>query len=307
MNRPHLPPFHLIVGFEAAARLRSFKKAAEELALTPSAVSQRVRSLEERLGIRLFERVVRGIELTSDGTRYHEQVRRILCDLAEATQSLTSTRLNHFSLAMTSVVAQEMVIPNLGRIAARGPEITVDVLTRNSMKTFSPDDSDAGIRIGAGAWPGFEDRTIGSLASVPLCAPALVNRIRDWDDVFAHTLFCAKSRETETLASLIHPATGRCHARVVGFQTLAEAVRAAEAGLGVVGGIMPLMNNLVRQRRLAAAFEETRPMNERIVFIFRPDHPKRDELDGIYAWLADCYRGLPPLETPGGNYLRACS
>jgi len=298
MNRPHLPPFHLIVGFEAAARLRSFKKAAEELALTPSAVSQRVRSLEERLGVRLFERVVRGIELTPEGTRYHEQVRRILCDLAEATQRLTTAGSKRFSLAMTSVVAQEMVIPNLGRLAARGPGINVDVITRNSMKTFSPDDADAGIRIGAGSWPGFEDRAIGPLSSVPLCAPAIADRIRDWDDVLAQTLFCAKSREAETLAALTHPATGRCHSNVVGFQTLAEAIRAAEAGLGIVGGIMPLMNNLVRQGRLAAAVEDPRPMNERIVFISRPGHGKGAELDGIYAWLADCYRRLPPLDTP---------
>lgn len=295
MYPPRLPPFHLIVGFEAAARLRSFKKAAEELALTPSAVSQRVRSLEDRLEVKLFERVVRGIELTPDGARYHEQVRRILGDLAEATQRLKSTGTMRFSLAMTSVVAQEMVIPNLGHLGAHGRVTMVDVVTRNSMKTFSPEDADAGIRIGAGSWPGFEDREIGALAAIPLCAPALIERVRDWDDVFAQTLFCAKSRETETLASLVHPITGRRHPNVVGFQTLAEAIRAAEAGLGIVGGIMPLMNNLVRQGRLAATFDEMRPMNERLVLISRPDHPRSDELDDIYAWLADCYRRLPQL------------
>lgn len=301
MNRLRLPPFHLIIGFEAAARLRSFKKAAHELSLTPSAVSQRVRALEDRLGVRLFARVVRGIELTPDGATYHTQVRRILSDLADATQSLASAEENRFSLAMTSVVAQEMVIPNLHAFDGDPGRPTVEIVTRNSMKTFGPDDADAGIRIGAGTWKGFEHRTIGPLTTTPLCAPALAPKIRDWDDVFAHTLFCAKSREAETLASLRHPATGRCHGKVVGFQTLAEAIRAAESGLGVVGGLMPLMNNLVRQGRLAEAFGETRQTDERIAFIFRPDHPNPDGLDGIYSWLTDCYRRLPATSARGAE------
>lgn len=293
MNSRHLPPFHLIAGFEAAARLRSFKKAAAELSLTPSAVSQRVRALEERLGVRLFERVVRGIDLTPDGARYHAQIRKILSDLAEATRQLAAPTQMRLSLAMTSVVAQEMVIPNLGSLSAEGAQASVDVVTRNSMKTFAPDDADAGIHIGVGPWPGFEHRTIGSLSTVPLCAPSLSDEIRDWDDVFEHTLFCAKSREVETLASLRHPQTGRSHAKVVGFQTLAEAIRAAEAGLGLVAGLMPLMNNLVRQRRLVTALGDPQASDERITFLFRPDHPNGERLDGIYAWLKDCYARLP--------------
>ena len=301
MNRNHLPPLHLIVGFEAAARLGSFKLAANELSLTPSAVSQRIRNLETRLETKLFRRFVRGIELTPKGIEYERDVRRILSELSKATQQFATARGSAFTLALTSIVAQEMVIPNLGRFADHGSCGPVEIVTRNSMKTFGPDDADAGIRIGAGTWKGFEHRTIGPLTTTPLCAPALAPKIRDWDDVFAHTLFCAKSREAETLASLRHPATGRCHGKVVGFQTLAEAIRAAESGLGVVGGLMPLMNNLVRQGRLAEAFGETRQTEERIAFIFRPDHPNPDGLDGIYSWLTDCYRRLPATSALGAD------
>lgn len=87
-NRPRLPPLHDLSAFEAAARHLSFLKASEELHVTQSAVSHRIRSLEAFLGVALFIRVHRNIALTSHGERYLAEVREALTRLAQATARL---------------------------------------------------------------------------------------------------------------------------------------------------------------------------------------------------------------------------
>jgi LysR family glycine cleavage system transcriptional activator len=202
---------------------------------------------------------------------------------------------------MNSMTAHEMVIPNLGLFERRLAGGNIQVVMRNSMKTFQSHEADAGVRIGHGEWPGVELRRIGPLSTQLLCAPSLSGRVRDWDDFFEQTLFCARSRRTETVELLCHPASGRHHAKVVEFQTLAEATRAAEAGLGVVAGFFPLMGNLVRQNRLVMPFFNDRPSDESVYFIYRPDHPRRRDLDRVFDCLHECYRSLP---SPGHESVR---
>lgn len=301
MARTDIPPLHLIVGFEAAARLRSFKDAASELGVTPSAVSQRVARLEEHLGIRLFERIVRGVELTPAGRRYLDAIHIILDQLSAAGRTLTGPGQRRFSLAMNSIVAQEMVIPNLALVRDHGFTGEIEIVSCVSMKPFAPNDADAGIRIGIGPWPGFEQRAVGPLWTIPLCAPSLAAKVRDWDDFFAHTLYCAKTRSSEMLEAWRHPANGSCHPDVAAFQTLPEAIRATEAGLGVIAGLMPLMNGIVQQRRLQIAFPVERPLPESLLFIHRNRHADGPSIECVFRWLVECYgrlaqsgRGLAP-------------
>lgn len=296
MARADIPSLHLIVGFEAAARLRSFKDAASELGVTPSAVSQRVAKLEEHLGIPLFERIVRGVELTPAGQRYLDDIHIILDQLSAAGRTLTEPRLRRFSLAMNSIVAQEMVIPKLALAREHGFTGEIDIISRVSMKPFAANDADAGIRIGIGPWPGFEQRAIGPLWTVPLCAPSLAANVRDWDDFFAHTLYCAKTRSREMLEAWRHPSNGSYHPDVAAFQTLPEAIRATEAGLGVIAGLMPLMNNIVQQGRLQIAFPVERPLPESLLFIHRKRHPDRRSIEGVFRWLVECYEGVAQNE-----------
>jgi len=294
---------HLLNAFEAAARLKSFKDAAVELTVTPSAISQRIRKLETQLGFAVFDRLNREISLTPEGTAYLREIRGALAMIADVTERFIATKRPTVVLAMNSIVAHEMVIPQLARFKQRFPATEINIRTRSSMKTFGVDsDSEgihAGIRIGVGPWPGFDNQPIGPLTMVPLCSPTIVERIRDWDDFQRQTLFCARSRRAETLEAIRHPVSGRYHDNVVAFETQVEAVKAVETGQGVMCGMMPLMSNLVRQGRLAAPLGTTAcPSAERLFFLVREGKDRSDRLSWTFDWLADCYDRLSGLPEP---------
>ena len=304
MKRPDLPALHLLVAFESAARLASFKRAADEIAVTPSALSQRIVRLEQALGTPLFERGNRRITLTAAGTAYLHEVRQALAALASVARSTVRPAPTTVTLAMNGIVAHELVIPNLPRIRQWDPDVEVAVRSRISMKTYLSDEAsatgiDGGMRIGTGTWPQFEARLIGQLSAVPLCAPALLPRMRDWDELHRHTLFCARSRCAETLETFRHPATGAYPRHVVTFETLLEAARAVEAGMGVMCGVMPLMNGLVRRGRLAVALGPVHPTQESLWLLVPSGRPASVRMSHVGDWLVDSFERLQaPLLAP---------
>jgi LysR family glycine cleavage system transcriptional activator len=298
MKRPHFPALHLLVAFESAARLMSFKRAADEIGVTPSALSQRISRLEQSLDAHLFERGNREIALTPSGTAYLLEVRQALTALASVTRGAGRAALSTVTLAMNDIVAHELVIPNLPRFGEWAPEVEVNIRARISMKTYlatepGADGIDGGIRIGTGSWPGFTQRLIGPLTSVPLCAPALASRIRDWDDLHRQTLYCPRTRRAESLETLRHPENGRYPHSVVTFETLLEAMRAVEAGMGVMSGMMPLMNGYLLRGRLAVAVEPERPTPESLWLLTPSARPASACLARLGDWLVDSFARLP--------------
>lgn len=304
MERPQLPALHLLVAFESAARLMSFKRAAEEISVTPSALSQRIVRLEQMLETTLFERGNRRIRLTTAGTVYLYEVRQALAALASVSSRTMRRAPAMVTLAMNGIVAHELVIPNLPRLHRWSQDLEVSVRSRTSMKSFLAEDPstsgiDGGIRIGSGAWPRFEPRLIGRLTAAPLCAPALLPRLRDWDDLHRITLYCARSRRAETLETFRHPATGAYPRQVVTFETLLEAARAVEAGMGVMSGMMPLMNGLVRRGRLAVAVGPARPTPESLWLLVRADCHVPARMAAVADWLIDGFERLQaPVDAP---------
>jgi LysR family glycine cleavage system transcriptional activator len=297
MQHPHLPALHLLVAFEAAARLMSFKRAAEEISVTPSALSQRIVRLEQALDTPLFERGNRRIRLTADGTTYLHEVRQALAALASVSPRTRRRAPATVTLTMNGLVAHELVIPNLPRLPRWDPDLELQVLSRASMKTYFAEDPaagtiDGGIRIGNGPWPPFEPHLIGRLSAAPLCAPAALPELRDWDDLHRQTLYCARSRRAETLETFRHPVTGAYPGRVVTFETQLEAARAVEAGLGVMNGMMPLMSGLVQRGRLAVAVGPPRPTPESVWLLVRDDCTAPARMAAVARWLADSFERL---------------
>ena len=109
-----LPPLDALRVFESAARHGHYQRAAEELFLTPSAVSHRIRSLEDLLQVKLFRRAGRGVSLTPEGRAYADDVRGALETLRRATQRLTSGR-GPLTLSLTPAIALRWLLPSLLR------------------------------------------------------------------------------------------------------------------------------------------------------------------------------------------------
>ncbi|MGE5615975.1 MAG: transcriptional regulator GcvA [Bacillota bacterium] len=148
-----LPPLSTLRPFEAAARLESFSRAAEELHLTHGAVSHQVRALESYLGAPLFERKGKRVTLTATGHAFAERVRASLEEIGRAADAARSRRENRLSVSVLPSFASRWLMPRLIGFMERHPEIEVNVHASIGLASFAADDIDIAIRMGVGPWP----------------------------------------------------------------------------------------------------------------------------------------------------------
>jgi len=153
-----LPPLTALRAFEAAARLGSFSRAAEEISVTHSAVSHQVRALERALGAPLFQRNGKRVTLTAAGRSFAERVGTALRDIAEAAQLVRrgARDKNVLTISTLPSFAARWLMPRLGRFMERHPQIEVTVHTSIALVDMERDEVDLAIRFGRGEWPGVE-------------------------------------------------------------------------------------------------------------------------------------------------------
>ena len=151
-----LPPLNALRAFEATARLSTLAAAAEELRVTPSAVSHQIRTLEETLGVILFQRANRRLTLTKDGLTLlpglSEGFRRLT---AAVTELERNQREGVLTVSMLSTLAMRWFMPRLPQFQTEHPEIEVRISTTTRMVDLEREDIDMAIRHGGGDWPGL--------------------------------------------------------------------------------------------------------------------------------------------------------
>ncbi len=149
-----LPPVHALSAFEAAARHGSFAIAAEELCITPSALSHRIRLLEEFVGERLFLRDGRTVGLSEFGRRYLDVVRAALRTLSEFPLPHRSVPAQpRIKLTVTPTFARCLLVPRLAEFTALHPEIVLDLFLSVPLYDLSLSESDVEVRFGGGKYP----------------------------------------------------------------------------------------------------------------------------------------------------------
>ncbi len=171
--RRKIPNTAALLAFELAARHESFTRAAEELALTQSAVCRQIASLEEFLGVRLFRRTRRGVKLTEAGLSYG---RRIAARLDAVERDTLSVMAHHGSgatieLAVVPTFATRWLLPRLGAFLAKHPDVTVNLTTRTRPFLFDETEYDAALYFGDAGWPGTEAHFLMRENPVPVCSP----------------------------------------------------------------------------------------------------------------------------------------
>lgn len=175
MSKRPLPPLDLLVPFEAAARLRSFTLAAEELCVTQSAVSQRIRNLEAHLGISLFERNHRRIELTADGRELLNGVTVALNHLSSATASVRRTdRESLLRISADTSIASMVLMPLLTEFRALHPHITVDLTTSDLWEDAL--NVDVAILHNSAELVGYTSTMLFADQVYPVCSPDYLRR-----------------------------------------------------------------------------------------------------------------------------------
>jgi LysR family glycine cleavage system transcriptional activator len=148
------PPLSALRPFEAAARLESFSRAADELHLTHGAISRQVRALEDHVGVQLFTRHGKRVSLTPQGRAFADRVRAALHEITLAAEAVGSRRReNRLTVSVLPSFASRWLMPRLIRFMEKYPHIEVSVVASTALANFTTDEVDIGIRFGKGPYP----------------------------------------------------------------------------------------------------------------------------------------------------------
>ena len=290
-----LPPLGALRAFEAAARHESFAKAADELAVTPAAVSQQIRQLEADLGVTLFRRLPRGLVLTQAGRSALPEFGQAFAHLSRAVEGLRGGSLvGPLVVSVIPSLAGRWLVPRLGRFVAAYPEIEITVRSELRNVDFAREDVDLGIRYGKGIYPGLDTRPLFTERVFPVCAPALLageRPLRKLDDLRHHTLL--HDRQLSSDEPSLYWRTwlrdfgveGWDQDRGPGFTDSLMMLAACERGLGVALGRGGLCADELASGRLVRPFQESRPADYAYYAVTPPGHAETPRVGAFLAWL----------------------
>jgi LysR family transcriptional regulator, glycine cleavage system transcriptional activator len=260
-----LPPLNALRAFEVAARHMSFQKAAEELRVTPSALSYQIRQLEEFLQVPLFERLNRAVRLTEAGQRIAPGVKDGFERLSDAIGRLKNhTSPNVLIVSTGPSFAAKWLSPRLHKFIEHHPDIDIRISANLKLADFRDDEVDVAIRFGAGKYPGLHVEPLSDEHVLPLVSPRLLEqfggnlRAEDLgrltllhDDSANFLSNAANWEEWLRLARIEGVETGRGPH----FSHADHALEAALDGAGIVLGRLTLSIRDIALGRLVAPFD----------------------------------------------------
>lgn len=270
MTSPRLPPFAALRGFEAAARLNSFRLAAEELCLSPSAVSHNVRQLEEFVGKPLFERSPRGVSLTRSGRNYLAEITPIFAHIVAATDRAAQGRERRtVQLQCSPGCSSRWLMPQLNRVRDALGDVNIGVTTQSNGQQ-----ADAEIRCGYTFPPDGENDILLTTLRAPVCSEAYLRTngpIRSVNDLENCTLL--EERIHGGWDDWFEKAAPNEEIRrnSVMFDDGYAAMAAAEFGMGVFLGHLSLLAPELSNKRLVQLFDETGSQAVVYTLKMRPD------------------------------------
>lgn len=260
VRKYRLPPLDLFHTFEAVARHRSFTLAAGELCLTQGAVSRQIRTLEEELDLRLFNRRHRATELTAEGQRLFESVTRGLDEIGACLVALgAAAKAPQITVSASVAFAWFWLMPRLERFGALQPEIDLRVLATDQPVLPGAGEADVAILFGSGQWDGLDARLLFGERVYPVCSPAYLRAhpaLLRAEDLLDQTLlhleygkpsFGGVDWRTWLLRQGVN---GQPVRRGLRFNSYPMVLQAAEAGHGVALGWSYVTDPLLAEGRL---------------------------------------------------------
>ncbi|HEY6881095.1 MAG TPA: LysR family transcriptional regulator [Polyangiales bacterium] len=298
-----LPPLAMLPAFETAARLGSFKAAADALHVTPSAISQQIKALEEALGFALFERLGRTVRLSPKGQLYLRDVQQALADLASATRRLRRPESsNVLRISTMDFSAYEPLLRSLSVLRERFPRLDLRVESSTTLVDLLDGEFDAALGVGRGHEEGITSIPLTSLDCAAVCSPERARMVQSEADVLAHPLFEVRGQQHRgwhAYAKALPPTDKPI--QILTLETYFETLCAAEQGGGLAIGVFPVSTQWVLDGRLAVPGRLRVPLLGGLHFSFRAND-QRPELPALAAWLQEHCQALPKL--PSGRVVR---
>jgi LysR family transcriptional regulator, glycine cleavage system transcriptional activator len=297
MSSRRLPPLAALRAFEAAGRHANFVRAAGELSVTPAAVSQQVRSLENFLGIRLFTRRARGVELTATGAEYASSLGLFLDQLALATERVRRTaEPRRLTIATTPSFAARWLMPRLTGFLELHPELDVRLSTSNAIADFAHQDIDVAVRYGTGSWPGVKAHLLLTAELFPVCSPSFRLRskpLRVPDDLRPRALL--RLAMDDWPKWLEAAGVGGRRAEGPQFSDVGLLTQAAVAGQGIALGQSVIVADDLAAGRLIEPFKLRIPSGLAYYLVAPPEMFQSRKVAAFHRWLR---QAISPAAAP---------
>jgi LysR family glycine cleavage system transcriptional activator len=296
--RRKIPSTAALSTFEAAARHMSFTEAADELALSQSAVCRQIAGLEDYLGIKLFRRSKRGVVLTDAGAAYSRQIAKRLDEVERDTLDLMARQGQGgtLELAVVPTFGTRWLLPRLPDFIKHHPAITLNLSSRTRPFLFDDTSLDAAIYAGDGNWPGAVATHLMAESLIPVCSPALIApRTRLTPQELAQLPLLQQSTRPYAWRHWFESTGYVPGNELVGprYELFFMSMQAAAVGLGVA--LVPeydLADDLATGR-LIIPVPHAAP-SDRAYYLVSPEHKNENPVLGTFrTWLLEQSRAMP--------------
>lgn len=286
-SRTVLPPLNALRAFEAIGHHLSLARAADELCVTPSALSHQLGQLEQQLQVKLFTRTGRGLAFTEEGRVLHEEVTQCFGRLARTIDSIRpGKRRQTLTVSMLSTFAMRWFIPRLPDFQQRYPELDVRISTSIALADFQRDQVDCAVRFGTGNWPGVQADFLFREQLTPVCTPALARQLDQPADLLGLTLLHSKQRPDDWRVWLsAEGVSGGGTDSGLMFETRNFAIQAAESGLGVAVVDPALAEEALQSGRLVLPFKDVIPGPNGYYFVYPSGGAGVEKVAQFREWL----------------------
>ena len=293
-QRRRLPPLNALRAFEAAARHLNFSRAADELSVTPGAVSQQIQNLEDYVGVALFKRTPKGLLLTDPAQIALPALREAFDRLVEAASMLTAAvDGRRLTVTVAPSFAAKWLVPRLGRFEALHPQVDVWISAGMELIDFNSGEVDLAIRYGTGRYPGLEVTRLMQETVIAVTSPELMQRqpLNELGDLADHVLLHDGSPDADescpdwTMWLAARGVKGVDGSRGPRFNQSSLVIEAAIGGRGVALAKRALAQADLDAGRLVAPFQIATAVD----FAYYLVHPKAKgrlpQVKAFIAWL----------------------
>ena len=285
-----LPSLTGLRTFDVVARHLNFRLAAEELSVTQAAVAQQIRLLEAALGVKLFDRLPRGLAFTDSGSSYSVSIRKAFELMLDATRTLKPNTL-HLTLSVPPTLAVKWLIPRIAQFTDANPAVDLRVLSTERLARFQSDGVDVVIRYGRPPFgPGLNAELLLEQHIVVVGSPSLVQRLgkpQDLEHMYRYLLLHDAHNFWPMYLSHEFGSPLQAAPKNLRFNNTSLAIEAAIAGQGVALVTRAFVQDDLKAGRLVPLFEHDLNTEAGFYILWPRKGRQPDALPVLRAWLME--------------------
>lgn len=297
-------PFRAIAAFHAVASTGSVARAAQELSVTPSAISQQVRLLEDHLGMALFARSGRANVLTEAGERYFDMIAASLGQVELATNRMRGLSItNGLTVRSAPTFASKWLMPRIAGFLELNPDLQLRLDATNEFTDFEREGVDLDIRYGEGRWPGLHCEPLAQERILPLCSPRLAEAgSLDIDGILRHRIIYSVKALVSWEAWLRTAGRGTPTSwRRILFDRSYMVIQAATDGLGIALESEVFAHAEIASGALVCPLREIPPVTIQANWLVCPPvHLRSAKVTRFRNWLTESLAHYPVAAQPVG-------